>query len=264
MTTKPDDTPSQEANPERRLLSALQVAERFGCTRSNVLQLRVDGRITGLTVGGRVWFEPEEVERALLARSMAGRLATRDAAALLGCTEDILRRRAEQGLIPRRAVGRSWTYDPVELEAFKATGCFVPCRGAAPQEWTSRAPSPWPDGLLSTEDVARRLGISRGRLHQLISAGRIHGRKHGSRWTFTGEAVDSFLKRRAETSSIGGMFRLLQAQAQAQVRRRAKLKQARQARLDAEAPQQPAFVLSPAMRNWPILDDRDRLRGTRY
>ncbi|SDG95382.1 DNA binding domain-containing protein, excisionase family [Paraburkholderia phenazinium] len=204
--------------------------------------------------------------------SMRRLLSIREAAERLGCTTYNVVYLRRVGRITGMVVNHRVRFDPDELEravrernAWKEAACKKRPRKEAGSKKTPRDEAPekksslLADGLLSSQEAAQLLGTSRAYLQHFINKGLLRGTKQGHRWTFTREVVDALLKRRAAMPTGHLMYRLQQAQAQ----RRAKIKQAMQARLDAEAPR-PAFVLSTAMRNWPILDERDRLRGTRY
>lgn len=169
------------------------------------------------------------------------RLTTEEAALLLGRSPEAVLHLGFTGRLAReRGDRRSWTYAESDVLALKVTMAD-------------------PEDRLTTAACARHLGLSRAMVLHLARLGSIpsiQGKKGpGGGRTFKRADVDHFAALRSARSS-NRMDVMVEYAAE---RRRKKGPRAPQQRAQ---PTQPApaqrFVLPDVMRNWPIVDDRDR------
>jgi len=118
-----------------RLLSTLEVAGRLGMVRQSVYELLARGQLRGSKVG-RCWtIRESEVLRYMAAlsrrRSHGGRqadpsggyLGTREAAAVLGVTQQWVDKLIQKGRLPAQRVGRfSWVIKADDVAAWDVNG----------------------------------------------------------------------------------------------------------------------------------------------
>ncbi|NTX44858.1 helix-turn-helix domain-containing protein [Burkholderia cepacia] len=169
----------------------------------------------------------------------ARRLTTAEAAVLLGRSPEAVLHLGMTGRLAReRGDRRSWTYAESDVLALKVTMAD-------------------PEDRLTTAACARHLGLSRTTVLHLARLGNIPsilGKKGpGGGRTF----------KRADVEQYGATRHLYNWRADAIARIRSERRELERQNVQQPAqPTQPApaqrFVLPDVMRNWPILDDRDR------
>ncbi|WP_186136921.1 MULTISPECIES: hypothetical protein [Burkholderia] len=175
----------------------------------------------------------------------ARRLSTAEAALLLGRHTQSVTLLGRTGRLPReRGEKKAWTYAEADVLALKAT--------LAP-----------PTGTMNTAECARYLGLSTDRVAQLARSCKIPstrgGKGPGNGRLFTLADVERYAALRAV--SMGYVSDTLARDALD--RRELARLQVPQPKVESAPAAAPApaqrFVLPEVMRNWPILDDRDRV-----
>lgn len=173
----------------------------------------------------------------------ARRLSTAEAALLLGrCTQSVSSL-GMTGRLPReRGEKKAWTYAETDVLALKAT--------LAP-----------PTGTMNTAECARYLGVSIKTVQNLARKGTIHssvgGKGPGNGRVFTLADVELYVARKA----AGRDYRFDNLQQDAPDRRELERLRAPQQPIESAGSPAQRFVLPEVMRNWPILDARDRVPG---
>ncbi|HIH2744638.1 TPA: hypothetical protein ACYLN4_000296 [Burkholderia lata] len=172
----------------------------------------------------------------------ARRLSTAEAALLLGRHTQSVSLLGRTGRLPReRGEKKAWTYAEADVLALKAT----------------LAPS---TGTMNTAECARYLGLSTDRVAQLARSSKIPstrgGKGPGNGRLFTLADVERY----AALRSVSMGFVADTLARDALDRRELARLQAQQPKVESAPARSPAqrFVLPDVMRNWPILDDRDR------
>ncbi|MBJ9659128.1 helix-turn-helix domain-containing protein [Burkholderia gladioli] len=173
----------------------------------------------------------------------ARRLSTAEAALLLGRGTQAVTQLGRTGRLPReRGEKKAWTYAETDVLALKAT--------LAP-----------PTGTMNTAECARYLGVSIKKVQNLARKGAIRssggGKGPGNARVFSLADVELYAARKA----AGRDYRFDILSQDALDRRELARLQAQQPKVESAPATAPAqrFVLPDVMRNWPILDDRDRV-----
>jgi len=107
-----------------------------------------------------------------------------EAAAILGCSPDAVRRRIRAGEIDTFAERGAWRV--IAAEALVDGGASEAQRGAAPSLADRLADRPW---LLSPEDVAAVIGWPEDQVRYYLRRGQLPGRKVGARWVCPQDAL---------------------------------------------------------------------------
>jgi integrase/recombinase XerD len=170
-------------------VSRQEAAERLGLHVTRVRQLVDAGQLTAERRGRGLRVHRASLEP--LAQLLERTLSTQEAAAVLGVTQARVVQLLDEGVVAGERYGIKWRVDPTSL-----------ARYAAPrQRRTAVAPAARPpvipEGMVTAEEAATRLGISLDWTYRLLRRGWLLGKRPPGRpWLVERASVEYRLSRR--------------------------------------------------------------------
>ena len=185
-------------------LTAQQAAEILGASPATAIRLAKHGAYPAVLHGGRWWIDPRGVVAVATERSRWVSLA--EAGRIAGCAANTICHAVQRGLIVQREVTTRALPSLDRVSVLRFAEAKAAERAAKVVSRPVRPSGPPDDGhvWLDTSTTALLLGISRTRVGQLASSGRLPGTVRGGRRWFRRSHVEQIAAARAFARRAAG------------------------------------------------------------